>query len=74
MDKRKPLRKKKFIVRLYDGFDNVWTDISRPVSEDEANRIWNEKTANGTRASKFSDIDYYAIFPADTKMLFRAEN
>jgi hypothetical protein len=28
------------------------------------------KTANGTKAVKFSEIDYYRIFPADTAMVW----
>jgi hypothetical protein len=59
-----------FIVRLYDGFDNQWIDITGPVSEEVAQKVWNEKTDNGTKKSKFEHIDYYRIFPANTKMLF----
>lgn len=61
---------KLYVVRLYDGFDHQWIDISEPVSAEEAQRIWNEKTKNGTEKIGFNDIDYYRIFPADTKMLF----
>ena len=61
---------KKYIVRLYDGFDNLWIDVSEAVSKEEAEKIWNEKTNNGTKNKCFNDIDYYKIFPADTKMLF----
>lgn len=60
---------KKFIVRLYDGFDNEWIDISKPVSKKEAQKIYNEKTDNGTKNTSFNDIDYYKIFPANTVML-----
>lgn len=60
----------KYVVRLYDGFDGYWIDVSKPVSEKEAKRIWNEKTDDGSNMTKYSDIDYYEIFPADTKMLF----
>ena len=59
-----------YIVRLYDGFDNQWIDVSKAVNRHEANEIWLEKTHNGTRNTKYDDIDYYRIFPADTKMLF----
>jgi len=59
-----------YIVRLYDGFDNQWIDISKAVSRLEANEIWLEKTENGSKNTKYEDIDYYAIFPADTKMVF----
>jgi hypothetical protein len=63
----------KFIVRLYDGFDNEWMDVSEPVTYKEAEKIWNEKTNNGKKNAKYSDIDYYSIFPADTIMMFSAE-
>jgi hypothetical protein len=59
-----------FVVRLYDGMDNQWIDVSDPVSKAEADRIWLEKTANGTKYLTFDEIDYYKIFPADTKMLY----
>jgi hypothetical protein len=64
----------KFIVRLYDGFDYEWMDVSEPVSREEADRIWNEKTKNGTYKTKYDDIDYYKIFPADTQMLYRVRD
>lgn len=59
-----------FIVRLYDGFDNEWMDVSDPVTRTEAEEILAEKTGNGTKNTGFRDIDYYRIFPADTKMRF----
>lgn len=59
-----------FIVRLYDGMDNQWMDVSAEVGKEEAERIWNEKTKDGTQNTKFDDIDYYKICPAGTKMLF----
>jgi hypothetical protein len=52
----------KYIVRLYDGFDNTWIDISEPVSREEACKIWRECTLNGTKKTCFDDIDYYKIF------------
>ena len=63
---------KQYIVRLYDGFDNLWIDVSGPLSQDEALKKWNEETDNGRRATQFGDIDYYRIFPADTEMFFSA--
>ena len=66
----KPARLQLYVVRLYDGFDNQWIDVSEPVMHEEATRIWNEKTDNGTKSTKYADIDYYKIFPADTKMVF----
>lgn len=61
-----------FIVRLWDGMDGIWCDVSEPVSKEEADRIWKEKTQNGTKAVKFEDIDYFHIFPADTTMRYRS--
>ena len=59
-----------FVVRLYDGFDNLWIDVSKPVSKIEAEKILNEETAGGTKNTKYEDIDYYCIFSANTKMMF----
>ena len=61
----------KYIVRLYDGFDNLWIDISKPLPYKEAHGVWLERTKNGTEKTKFDDIDYFKIFPADTVMLYR---
>lgn len=62
-----------FVVRLYDGFDNEWMDVSDPVTRPEARRIWDERTERGTKNTSFSDIDYYAIYPADTTMVHSAK-
>ena len=58
-----------FVVRQYDGMDRLWIDVSESVSQEEAQRIWDELTNNGTKNIEYSEIDYYAIFPADTVML-----
>ena len=63
----------KFIVRLWDGFDFEWMDITKPISHEEATKVWNERTKDGTKNTEYSDIDYYRIFPADTRMLFRTK-
>ena len=60
----------KYIVRLYDGFDNIWMDVSKHVSLEEAQRIYNKMTNNGKHSTKYDDIDYYKIFPSDTIMAF----
>ena len=60
------------IVRLWDMMDG-WIDITEPISEEEAKRIWNEKTGNGTHNINYNDGDYYAIWPADTKMVVTPE-
>lgn len=59
-----------FIVRLWDGMDGTWMDVSDAVSAEEANAIWNEKTSQGTKHARYQDIDYYRIFPAETVMLW----
>jgi hypothetical protein len=59
-----------FIVRLYDGFDNEWIDITGAITKEEADRVWNEKTKNGTEKTCYGDIDYYRIFPANTIMKY----
>ena len=61
---------KLFVVRLYDGFDNQWMDITKPLPKAEAQKIWDEKTKNGTEKTNYGDIDYYNIYPADTRMTY----
>lgn len=60
----------KYVVRLWDGMDNQWMDVSKPISKDKAYQIWKEKTNNGTKNVRYEEIDYYDIFPANTRMLF----
>lgn len=62
--------KGKFVVRLYDYFDNQWVDISKPLTEEEAILLWCERTDNGKHSAQYEHKDYYMIFPADTHMLF----
>ena len=62
-----------FVVRLYDGFDNDWMDVSKSLPYKEAFEIWNKKTKDGTKNTNFGDIDYYKIFPADTVMKYSTE-
>jgi hypothetical protein len=70
MPETQPPEAELFVVRLYDGMDNEWIDVSPPLVNEEAERVWLEHTCNGTKWIDFSEIDYYRIFPADTKMLF----
>lgn len=60
----------KFTVRCWDGMDGCWCDVAKDVTGAEALEVWCMKTANGTKAVKFSEIDYYRIFPADTAMVW----
>ena len=56
------------VVRLFDMFDG-WIDVSGPLSLEAAQALWSEKTKGGTVKTKFSDGDYYKVFPAGTSML-----
>lgn len=65
-----------FVVRLWDGFDGEWMDVSDPLPKAEATKLCGDKnearigSAAGKREGSYSDIDYYAVFPAATKMVF----
>lgn len=64
----------KFIVRLYDGFDYEWIDITEPLFLEDARKVWMEHTKNGTEKIKYDHIDYYDIYPEDTVMLYSIEH
>ena len=59
-----------YIVRSYDKYDHQWMDVSKPVTEEEAQKIWNKETSNGTKNTNYNDGYYYEVFPADTRMLY----
>jgi hypothetical protein len=63
----------RFIVRLWDGFDGEWMDVTEPVGPEQAMHVWGERTEQGTRCVSYSEIDYYAIFPSGVVMKFSAE-
>jgi hypothetical protein len=56
------MKEGKYIVRIYDGFDNEWFDICSPCSYDEALKLYNEKTENNTMNNTFMYIDYFGVF------------
>lgn len=60
----------KFVVRLWDGMDGCWTDVSEPVSRAEALAVWWKHTHKGRKKIRFADIDYYRIFNEGTAMLW----
>lgn len=62
-----------FTLRLWDGMDGCWCDVVADVDLAFALREWCKRTDDGTRATSFSDIDYYRIFPADTRMLWSGD-
>lgn len=59
-----------FVVRVWDGMDGCWTDCTTAISYDAALRYWAERTDGGARYVSYSEIDYYAIFPGGTRMLW----
>jgi len=62
-----------FTLRLWDGMDGVWCDVVANVDLAFALRTWCERTVNGEHNTKYGDIDYYKIFPADTHMLYSSD-
>jgi len=62
----------RFTARQYDGMDGCWTDLHEAtnVSIEEALKAWVDGTEGGTRCTKYDHIDYYVIFPADTRMVW----
>lgn len=63
----------KFTLRVFDGMDGCWCDVVANVDLAFALRAWCERTADGTKATSYGDIDYYKIFLADTKMLYSGD-
>ena len=63
-----------FVVRLWDGMDGVWTDVTEPLPKEEADKVWREKTENGTKKVSFDEIDYYQVFPASTRMIYSGDH
>ncbi len=60
----------RFTVRLWDGMDGCWCDVAANVTAEEALKVWAARTQNGTKNTGFNEIDYYCIFPADTRMVW----
>jgi hypothetical protein len=63
-----------YTVRVWDGMDGVWCDVVTNVTLVEALTTWCSRTRNGTKATNYNDIDYYKIYPADTKMMYSGNN
>jgi hypothetical protein len=59
-----------YVVRVWDGMDSCWTDCTGAVDRDEALRTWAARTDGGARAVSYDEIDYYRIFPGNTRMLW----
>lgn len=59
---------KPLTLRVWDGMDGCWTDCATGDAE-KMLRLWYEKTDGGTKNTNGTDsIDYYRLFPADTRM------
>lgn len=69
-----------YVVRLWDGFDGEWMDVSGPLPKDEALKLAGDKNearigaGAGNRHGNYSEIDYYKAFPANTRMRFADGN
>lgn len=57
-----------YVVRLWDGMDGCWTNCTREIGQDEALRIWAERTDGGVHRVSYAEIDYYRIFPGGSQM------
>lgn len=58
------------MLRLWDGMDGAWIDVASDLTLAEALDLWCKYTHDGTKNTDYDDIDYYRIFPANTKMLY----
>jgi hypothetical protein len=69
-----------YVVRLWDGFDGEWMDVSGPLSRADADKLAGDRNqarigaGAGNRHGNFDEIDYYAVFPASTRMRFADGN
>lgn len=61
-----------YVVRLWDGFDMEWFDVHGPCSKAEAEKVCKRRNmkAHGRPDGNYNDIDYCAVYPADTTMTF----
>lgn len=60
----------RFVLRLWDGMDGAWIDVVTDLTLAEALDLWCTHTRDGAKNTDYDDIDYYRIFPANTKMLY----
>ncbi len=63
-----------WVLRVWDGMDGCWCDVGSPGAPEAVLRRWFEETKGGEEKTKFADIDYYRIFPANTRMLYAGDN
>lgn len=73
---KRPSENGLYTLRMHDSFDHGWIDCTGFVSKpwDECLAEWNRETSNGTRLTQYSDREYYAIFPANTTMVYQAND
>lgn len=51
-----------YIVKYYDMLEG-WKVMTKPISWKDASEVWWAKTHHGTVNTRWSDAQYYDIFP-----------
>ena len=51
----------------------MWTDVGKEDTYDKIKEQWLKETKNGKVKTKYDDINYYDIFPANTVMFYSLE-
>ncbi len=57
----------RFTLRLWDGMDGCWCDCVEGGAH-EVLAAWHQRTKDGTEKVSFNEIDYFRIFPQDSRM------
>jgi hypothetical protein len=65
----------KYVIRIWEAYERRWYSsifCAGTYTEEKAFEIWLKETHNGTQNSDYGNgtVDYYAIFPANTRMLY----
>ncbi len=60
----------RYTLRVWDGMDGCWSDVLANATAADALAKWCSLTKDGTKQVSFNEIDYYRIFPANTRMLW----
>lgn len=56
------------VIRLYEGSEYAWTDVSARLTYEEAVKKWFAITKQGSEKTTFNDIDYYAIWESGARL------
>ncbi len=57
----------RYALRIWDGMDGCWSNVQEGRLH-EVLQLWSESTVRGTSKTRFDEIDYYKVFPAETRM------